>query len=327
MKVLVIGGAGYIGSVTVRLLLERGHQPVVLDNLGRGHAASVPAGVPLAAVDTNDAAALRSAVDEHRPDAAVYYAGLARVGESMEDPGKYFANNVGGIINVCEALVAAGVTRLVFSSSAAVYGIPEAVPIDEDAVTRPVNPYGESKLITERMLRWYGELRGLNTVSLRYFNAAGAAFGAGEDHQPESHLIPAALRVALGKAPHLQLFGADYPTPDGTCVRDYVHVHDLAEAHLLALAKCATGSGVYNLGNGSGFSNREVIEVCREVSGHPIPVVAAPRREGDPAVLVASAARARAELGWQPRYTALHDIVGSAWAWHSDHPDGWGPAR
>lgn len=323
MRVLVVGGAGYIGSVTVRLLLEEGHQPVVLDSLVAGHRAAVPAGVPLEVVDTHDLPGLARAFADHRPDAVVYYGGFIQAGASMLDPGSFFANNVTGIINLANTMLEHNVRRLVFSSSAAVYGEPESTPIRETDRLAPVNPYGESKLVSEQMLRWYGSQRGLRCVSLRYFNAAGAVPDAGEDHRPETHLIPAAIQVALGKLDHLDLYGTDYPTPDGTCVRDYVHVRDLAEAHLLALKRCETASGVYNLGNGSGFSNREVIETVRAVTGHPVPVREAPRRAGDPPVLVASSDLARRELGWTPRYPALREIVESAWAWHREHPAGY----
>ena len=322
MKILVVGGAGYIGSVTVRRLIEEGGEPVVLDNLSAGHRAAVPPSVPLEVADTHDEQVLDEVLGRHRPEAVVYYGGFIQAGASMIDPGAFFANNVTGVINVVNAMLRRGIHRFVFSSSAAVYGDPDRVPIPEDATTRPVNPYGESKLIAEQMFRWYA-VRGLRYVSLRYFNAAGATPGAGEDHRPETHLIPAALRVALDKAAYLGLYGTDYPTPDGTCIRDYVHVSDLAEAHLLGLVRCETSSGIYNLGNGAGFSNREVIAMTRRVTGHPIPLREGPRRAGDPPVLVASSELARRELGWIPRYPDLREIVESAWEWHRKHPEGY----
>ena len=325
MKVLVIGGAGYIGSVTVRLLLERGHEPVVLDNLGRGHAASVPAGVPLETIDTNDAPALRRVIEQHRPEAAVYYAGLARVGESMEDPGKYFANNVSGIINVCDILVASGISKLVFSSSAAVYGIPDEVPIDENARTKPVNPYGESKALCERMLAWFDACHGLRSVSLRYFNATGAAMDGtiGEDWSITLNLVPIVMKAVLERGPRLKVFGTDYPTPDGTAIRDYIHVDDLADAHLRALDYLRAGGSttIVNLGTGTGSSVRQVIDMTERVSGHTVPRDEVPRRPGDPSAVWADNRKARELLGWEPVY-GLAEIIESAYRWHAGHPDG-----
>ncbi|KPK47403.1 MAG: hypothetical protein AMJ77_03180, partial [Dehalococcoidia bacterium SM23_28_2] len=256
--------------------------------------------------------------------AVVYYGGFIVAGESMSQPGRYFANNVGGIICLLNTMLEYDVTRFVFSSSAAVYGQPQTVPIPEDAPIDPVNPYGESKAVVERLLRWYDSQCGLLYVSLRYFNAAGAAADLGEDHRPETHLIPIVLQAALGQREVVPLYGTDYPTPDGTCVRDYIHVLDLAHAHLLALDRLKEGSAVYNLGNGQGFSNLQVIETARRVCGQAIPVREEPRRPGDPPSLVASAERARRELGWQPQFPTLEEIIESAWRWHRKHPNGYG---
>ncbi|HEY8491919.1 MAG TPA: UDP-glucose 4-epimerase GalE, partial [Dehalococcoidia bacterium] len=256
-------------------------------------------------------------------DAVMHFAGLITVAESMTEPGRYFRNNVADTITLINAALARGVPRFVFSSSAAVYGVPETAPIPEEHPIRPINVYGETKAMVERALAWYASQTGLAAVCLRYFNAAGATEDLGEAHNPETHLIPLVLRVPLGRQPAVRLFGTDYETPDGTCIRDYVHVSDLARAHVLALERCETGWRAYNLGNGRGFSNREVIEAARRVTGHPIPVEEAPRRPGDPPVLVASSERARRELGWEPRVASLEEIVASAWRWHRDHPDGY----
>jgi UDP-glucose 4-epimerase len=323
LRVLVVGGAGYIGSVTVAELLGAGHEVTVLDNLSTGHRQAVSPGAELVVAALEDGERLERLFRERRPDAVVYYGGFIAAGESMEQPDRYFANNIIGVIMLLNAMAAHGVRRFVFSSSAAVYGDPESVPIHEDAPFRPASPYGETKVVIERLLPWYDALCGVRYVSLRYFNAAGATETHGEDHRPETHLIPRVLHVALGRAERLELFGSDYPTPDGTCVRDYIHVSDLAAAHLLALARCDEGSGVYNLGNGRGFSNRELVEAARRVTGHAIPVVEAPRRAGDPAALVASADRARRELEWEPQVSRLEEIIESAWRWHQAHPDGY----
>ncbi len=323
MRVLVVGGAGYIGSVTVAELLAAGHEVVVLDSLVTGHAQAVSPGAELIVGDLADAALLDDVFRRHTFDGVVYYAGFIAAGESMQEPGKYFLNNVGHLINLANAMVKHGVLRFVFSSSAGVYGDPDKTPIEEDAPLAPVNPYGESKAVGERLLRWYDSQCGLHTVSLRYFNAAGATELLGEDHRPETHLIPVVLAAAAGKLPAIDLYGTDYPTPDGTCIRDYVHVSDLAQAHSLALERARKGSAVYNVGNGRGFSNGEVIETARTVTGREISVHEAPRREGDPAVLVASAARAKAELGWEPDYTELGTLIETAWRWHQAHPNGY----
>jgi len=323
LRVLVVGGAGYIGSVTVAELLSSGHEVTVLDNLSTGHRQAVSPGAELVVAPLEDGERLDSVFRERRPEAVVYYGGFIAAGESMEQPGRYFANNIIGVIILLNAMAAHSVRRFVFSSSAAVYGDPDSVPIDEDAAIRPANPYGETKVAVERLLPWYDALCGIRYVSLRYFNAAGAADALGEDHRPETHLIPRLLHVALGRGERFELYGTDYPTPDGTCVRDYIHVGDLARAHSLALARCDKGSGIYNLGNGRGFSNREVVEAARRVSGHAIPVVEAPRRGGDPAALVASANRARRELGWEPQVPRLEKIIETAWRWHQAHPEGY----
>lgn len=324
MRVLVVGGAGYIGSVTVDRLVEAGHEVTVLDSLVAGHVEAVNPEAELVRADVRDEEALGRLMAAREFEAVIHYGGYIQAGESVSQPGRYFANNIGGAIALLNAMVTYGIGRFVFSSSAAVYGEPEAVPIPEEAPVRPLNPYGETKAAVERMLPWYERQAGLRYVSLRYFNAAGATEMRGEDHRPETHLIPNVLAVALGQRPSVALFGSDYPTPDGTCTRDYVHVADLAEAHLLALAMTESRSGVFNLGNGRGFSNREVIEAARRVTGHAIPVREEPRRAGDPAALVASGERARRELGWEPRWTDLEGIIASAWRWHRAHPKGYG---
>jgi UDP-glucose 4-epimerase len=323
MRVFVAGGAGYIGSITVAELLRAGHHVTIYDNLSRGHLAAVPEGARLIVGSTGDPRAVRAALETGPFDAAMHFAAFIEAGESMRAPGLFFANNVANTIAFLNELIEAGVERLVFSSSAGVYGEPQTLPIPEEHPVQPLNVYGETKAIVERMLRWYGERHGLRWVSLRYFNAAGATDERGEAHEPETHLIPLVLQVALGQRDSIAIYGDDYPTRDGTCVRDYVHVLDLAQAHLLALAQCDRGGGVFNLGNGQGFSNLEVVETARRVTGHPIPVTMARRRPGDPAALVASAEKARTVLGWRPRYPALEEIIESAWRWHRAHPRGY----
>ncbi len=323
MRVLVVGGAGYVGSVAVDQLVAAGHDVTVLDSLIAGHRGSLNRDAEFAQGDVRDETALSRLLASHSFQAVMHYGGYIQAGESVQQPGRYFANNIGGCIALLNAMAAYGVERFVFSSSAAVYGDPDSVPIHEDAPVRPINPYGETKAAVERMLPWYQRQSALRHVSLRYFNAAGATEERGEDHRPETHLVPCILQVALGQRPAIPLFGTDYPTRDGTCVRDYVHVSDLAAAHLLALERTESHSGVYNLGNGRGFTNREVIDAARRVTGHPIPVEEQPRRPGDPAQLVASQDAARRELGWQPRYTELEEIIESAWRWHSSHPKGY----
>lgn len=324
MRILVVGGAGYIGSVTVADLLAAGHQVVVFDSLVTGHAQAVTPGAELVVGDLEDRELLEVVFDRWKFDGVVFYGGFIAAGESMQVPGRYFFNNVANVINLLNAMVDHGVLRFVFSSSAGVYGEPPTAPIPEDAPIAPLNPYGESKALVERLLRWYDSQCGLRYASLRYFNAAGATERLGEDHRPETHLIPVVLEVALGKRQAIDIYGTDYPTPDGSCIRDYVHVSDLAQAHFQALERCEKGSAVYNLGVGQGFSNREVVETARRVTGHPIPAREAPRRPGDPATLVASAERARRELGWEPRFTDLGEIIESAWRWHQAHPNGYG---
>lgn len=321
MKVFLTGGAGYIGSVTAELLLDQGHDVVVFDNLERGHRAAVDPRARLVVGDLRDAPVIRSAMLEARPDAVMHFAAYALVGESMERPELYFRNNVIGGLNLAEAAAAAGVRRFVFSSTCATYGQPERVPITEEEPQRPANPYGESKLLLEKALAWYEKLSGMRSVFLRYFNACGASEKYGEDHEPETHIIPNIVRVVLGQKDTLQIFGDDYETPDGTCIRDYVHILDLAQAHLLALTSEATGA--FNLGNGTGFSVRDVVETVRSVTGHRVPTAIAPRRPGDPPRLVAAAGRARDVLGWKPRYPDLLTIVQSAWNWHRRHPRGY----
>jgi UDP-glucose 4-epimerase len=323
MKILVTGGAGYIGSVTVEQLLERGHTVAVFDNLERGHREAVDPRARLIAGDLRNRDAILGAMREVQPDAVVHFAAYALVGESMTDPGLYFSNNLGGGMNLASAMQETGVRRLVFSSTCAVYGVPERVPITEDLPKNPANPYGESKLQFEKVLRWYEECHGFQTVRLRYFNAAGATERFGEDHQPESHIIPNVLKVALGQAESVKIFGNDYKTPDGTCVRDYIHILDLAQAHILAVE--GGKPGAYNLGNGSGYSVSEVVQTAREVTGHPIPVDFQARRPGDPDALVADARLAARDLGWKPRHPELKTIIESAWNWTRRHPRGYRP--
>ena len=320
MSILIVGGAGYIGSHTAKLVADSGQRPVVFDNLVYGHRAAVKWG-PLVEGDLADPAAIRRALSEHDVKAVIHFAAYAYVGESMTDPGKYFRNNVAGTINLLDAMVAVGVRDLVFSSTCATYGEPREVPISESHPQNPVNAYGETKLAVERMLRWYGQAHGLRYAALRYFNAAGAdPDGAvGEDHDPETHLIPLAIAAAHGRGGPLSIFGTDYPTPDGTAIRDYIHVLDLAEAHLLALAKLAEGTTSLhlNLGTGQGSSVREVITSVAKATGRAVPVREVGRRAGDPPVLVADARQAGERLGWKPRYPDLDTIVAHAVRWHA----------
>ena len=321
MKVLVTGGAGYIGSVVAERLLGRGNTVVVLDSLVRGHRMAVPNEAEFIRGDLRDRDWLIRTVADVRPDAVAHLAGEALVGESATDPAKFFDVNVHGGLNLLDAMVNAEVYRLVFSSTAAVYGEPASVPITEDAPRVPVNAYGASKWSFEQMLPWYAAAYGLRHISFRYFNACGATVERGEFHVPETHLIAILLEVALGLRDEIQLFGADYETPDGTCIRDYIHVSDIADAHVLALSSIdELDSGAFNLGTGTGFSNRDVIESVRRVTGHSIPVVPAPRRTGDPARLVASAARATDVFGWRPAYPTLDTMVETAWKWRKDRP-------
>ncbi len=321
MKVLVVGGAGYIGSVVAQQLLDEGHQGTVADNLSRGHRWAVPAGAPLEVVDLLDPAPLADLVAAGSFDGVLHFAALSLVGESVQEPARYFRTNVAGTVNLLDAIHAAGVSRLVFSSTAAVYGEPDEIPISEAAPTRPTNPYGASKLAVDQLIGYEAAARDLRAVSLRYFNVAGASGRQGELHSPETHLIPLVLQAASGQRPAVSIFGTDYPTHDGTAVRDYIHVEDLAAAHVLALeAARAPGHRIYNLGNGSGFSVREVLEAAAAVVGREIPAVEAPRRAGDPAVLVASSDLIRGELGWKPDKPELEVMIADAWSFLQRHP-------
>lgn len=323
MKVLVTGGAGYIGSVTTAALLEAGHEVTVFDNLVTGHRAALPASAAFCQGDIRDTAAVAGCLSGGF-DAVIHFAAYIEAGESMVDPGKFFENNTCGALNLIENAVRCGVSRFVFSSTAAVYAGQDAAIKETDPIA-PVNAYGASKLWVEQMLAWYRQIKGLRYGVLRYFNACGATAALGEDHQPESHLIPLVLQVAQGKREKVRLYGTDYPTRDGTCIRDYVHVSDLASAHLLALETLAQDEALTcNLGNGAGYSVREVIDAARRVTGHPIPADEAARRPGDAAILVADATRARQLLGWQPLIPDLTEIMASAWEWRSKNPNGYG---
>ncbi len=323
-QVLVVGGAGYIGAHACKALHAAGFEPICLDNLVYGHEWAVRWG-PLIRGDIADESLLNRVFSEHRIWAVMHFAAYAYVGESVADPARYYGNNVSATLVLLNAMRRHGVTRFVFSSTCATYGVPTRLPIPEDHPQAPINPYGHSKLMVEQILADFRSAYGLRSVSLRYFNAAGADPDGeiGESHDPETHLIPLVLDVAAGRRDAISVFGRDYDTPDGTCVRDYIHVTDLADAHVLALGALRDGSPrpVYNLGNGRGFSVAEVIDVCRRVTGHPIPVVDSARRPGDPPVLVGDATRARAELGWSPRYAELESIVETAWRWHQIRPD------
>ena len=325
MKLLVVGGAGFVGSTSVEHFVESGHEVVIYDNLSSGHRAAVPDGARLVIGDIDDRARLGEILSDG-VDAVLHCAARSLVGESMADPGLYYRVNVAGGVELLEAMKETGVTRLVYSSSAAVYGEPRRVPIAEADRTEPINPYGATKLAFEGAMRWFCAAHDFRAISLRYFNVAGATERNGEDHDPETHLMPLVLRVAAGEATHVQIHGQDYPTPDGTCIRDFLHVRDIAVAHLLALE--ATGEGdasleVYNLGSAAGFSVREVVEAARRVTGRAIPARPVKRRIGDPPVLVASSRRARRELGWQPKYSSLEQILADAWAWREAHPNGY----
>jgi UDP-glucose 4-epimerase len=325
MNILVVGGAGYIGSAVAVVLRNAGHTVVAYDDLSHGHRRALPDGVPLVVGDVGDAAALDGAFRQHRFDAVLHFAAMIEAGESMRIPDRYFRTNVAGTMTLLETMLRHDVKRFVFASTAAIYGDTSDKPVREDMPLRPTNPYGESKRIVEQMLDWIGRAHGLRYAALRYFNIAGALDAdRGEDHRPESHLIPLVLSVASGKRPHIALYGTDHPTPDGTCVRDYIHVADLADAHLRVLDAFETRARmVYNLGTGTGFSVRQVIAAARRVTGHPIPVAEQARRPGDPAVLVASADLIRTDLGWQPQHD-LDAIIASAWDWHRKHPEGYG---
>lgn len=316
MKILVTGGAGYIGGTVALRLMAEGHEVIVLDNLSHSRRPMVPVGVEFIEADVADRRGLE-AVLKSGVEGVLHFAAFIEAGESMAKPEVYFRNNSAASLTLLEAMLSTGVRRLVFSSTAAVYGEPESTPIREDAPLRPTNAYGESKLLVEKMLAWMYRVHGFPYASLRYFNVAGATAGRGEAHEPETHLIPLVLDAAIGRRDRIRIYGDDYPTPDGTCIRDYIHVEDLAEAHLLALKALEHGGQhIYNLGNGAGFSVREVIESARRVTGHPIPAETVPRRPGDPAVLIASSDKIGRELGWKPRHTQLDSIIASAWQWH-----------
>jgi UDP-glucose 4-epimerase len=328
VKVLVTGGAGYVGSFTAKRLLAEGHAVVVLDNLSQGHREGVPKGADLVVGDICDAAFLDDVFAQSDLDAVMHFAAETVVATSMTDPQRYFHTNVTGGLVLLDTMLRHGTQRLVFSSSAAVYGIPEKAPIRENHPKEAVNSYGESKWLFECILKWYGRAYGLLHISFRYFNAAGSGHGIGEDHRPETHLIPIVLGAALGLRDGVTIFGNDYPTPDGTCVRDYVHVEDIAAAHVLALDHLESlRSDVFNLGLGRGYSVRDVVDVTKQVTGADFPVHLGPRRPGDPAVLVASPEHAQDVLGWRPQHTELTDIIRSAWEWHQHHPDGYGESR
>ena len=326
MRLLVTGGAGYIGSVVALQLLEAGHEVTVLDDLSKGHEAAVPSKAGFVRASLLDAQRLTETLSGGY-DGILHFAALSLVGESVEQPGRYYRANVAGTLNLLEAMRAAGVPRLVFSSTAAVYGEPEEVPIPESAPTRPTNPYGGAKLAADQLIGFFAAAHGFSATSLRYFNVAGASGSLGEDHEPETHLIPLVLAAALGERANVKIFGTDYPTPDGTAVRDYIHIEDLGRAHLLALDAADRAEPgqhrIYNLGNGAGFSVREVVEVARRVADRRIEAVEAPRRAGDPPVLVASSDKIRADLAWTPEKPALEAMISDAWDWMQKHPRGY----
>ena len=328
MAILVTGGAGYVGSHTVAALVERGIETIVIDNLEKGHREAIWPGAKLYEGDLRDTIFIDKLFAENTITAVVHFAAYSLVPESVKNPSKYYDNNVAGTLRLLDTMVKYNVKSIVFSSTAATYGEPDTIPVTEDAGERPVNPYGESKLSVERMLKWFDGAYGLKHVILRYFNVAGAHESAkiGEDHDPETHLIPMILQTALGKRESFSLYGDDYPTPDGTCIRDYIHATDLADAHILALDKLAKEpiSALYNLGSGSGFSNKEILEAAKQITGIDIPVQFTTRRPGDPPVLVASSDKIKRELGWNPTRTHINNVIQSAWAWHSSHPDGFG---
>ena len=322
MKILVAGGAGYIGSSCVEYLLNHGHEVTVFDSLITGHIEAIDYRANFIKGDLGNRKLILDVVHSGNFDGIMHFAAFSLVGESMKNPGKYFRNNDAYGINLLDAAVKEDVKSFVFSSTAATFGLPEKMPITETTPQNPINPYGESKLIFENMLKWYNKIHGLQYTALRYFNAAGATENFGEDHSPETHLVPLILQVVLGKRDSIKIFGDDYPTPDGTCLRDYIHITDLAQAHMLALN--APRSGHYNLGTGNGFSVKEIIEVAREITGHPIPAEIVERRPGDPAKLIAGSALIKNELGWKPQFENAKEIVSSAWNWHQKHPNGYG---
>jgi len=321
MRIFVVGGAGYIGSVCAELLLNEGHEVAIFDNLTEGHRGAVDPRATFIQGELADRMRVQAALFDARPDAVMHFAANALVGESMRDPSKYFRNNICNGLNLLDAMIAARVQRIVFSSTCAIFGLPERLPIDEATPPCPINPYGESKLAFERILQWYDRIHALKFVSLRYFNAAGATKNFGEDHRQETHLIPNVLKVALGQKPDVEIYGTDYETPDGTCVRDYIHIVDLARAHMLALG--APDSAFYNLGTGGGTSVREVVAACAKVTGRKITTIENPRRPGDPPRLIASSEKIKKELGWEPQFQSLEAIVDSAWKWHEKFPRGY----
>ena len=322
MHIFVTGGAGYIGSICSEELINAGHQVTIFDNLTEGHRKAIEPRATFVEGDLADRDKIIGAVKAAKPDAVMHFAANALVGESMTNPSKYFRNNVAAGINLLDAAVEGGVKKFIFSSTCATYGTPEKVPMDERLPQKPINPYGESKLMFENVLKWYSQIHGIVCVNLRYFNAAGASAQFGEDHRIETHLIPNVIKVALGQRDKCEIYGDKYATPDGTCIRDFIHIHDLAAAHMLALNR--EQSTNYNLGSGEGFSVKQVIDIVRKVTGHPIPVVVKEARPGDPARLVASSHKIHSELGWRPKYNKLQPIIESAWAWHQKFPNGYG---
>jgi UDP-glucose 4-epimerase len=321
MRIFVVGAAGYIGSVCAELLLDEGHEVTIFDNLTEGHQRAVDSRAHFIQGELADRERIQAALSNAHPDAVMHFAANALVGESMRDPSKYFRNNICNGLNLLDTMIATGVQRIVFSSTCAIFGLPEQLPIDEATPVRPINPYGESKLAFEKILHWYDRIHGLKFVSLRYFNAAGATKNFGEDHRQETHLIPNVLKVALGQKTNVEIYGTDYETPDGTCIRDYIHIVDLARAHILALG--ADSSALYNLGTGGGSSVREVIAACGKVTGRTIATIEKPRRPGDPPRLIASSEKIKKELGWQPQFQSLEAIIESAWNWHEKFPRGY----
>jgi UDP-glucose 4-epimerase len=321
MKIFVTGGAGYVGSICVEELLHAGHEVTVLDNLSEGHRQAVDPRAKFVEGDLLDRQLLGKALESTRPDAVMHFGAATLVPESMVKPAKHFMNNVAGGVNLVDACVQTGIRKFIFSSTCAIFGMPQQPLLTEDLPKQPINPYGESKLMFEKVLDWYNRLFGIQYVCLRYFNAAGASRRFGEHHNHETHLIPLVLQVALGQRPHVEIYGTDYPTPDGTCIRDYVHIVDLAQAHMLAL-QCEK-SDALNLGSGAGYSVKQVIETARKVTGHDIPARESPRRPGDPPRLVADSSKTRRVLGWTPRFDSLELIIDSAWQWHKTHPRGY----
>jgi UDP-glucose 4-epimerase len=321
MRVFVVGGAGYIGSVCAELLLDEGHEVAIFDNLTEGHRRAVDSRAAFFEGELGDRARIQAVLSDVRPEAVMHFAANALVGESMRDPSKYFRNNICNGLNLLDAIIATGIQRIVFSSTCAIFGLPDRLPIEETTPAHPINPYGESKLAFEKILQWYDRIHELRFVSLRYFNAAGATKNFGEDHRQETHLIPNVLKVALGQKPNVEIYGTDYETPDGTCVRDYIHIVDLARAHILALG--ASKSAFYNLGTGGGSSVREVVAACAKVTGREIALLEKPRRQGDPPRLIASSEKIKKELGWRPQFQSLEAIIESAWKWHEKFPNGY----